>query len=100
GALASADDGTCVAHAAAGGSGLAGDEADDRLFHVSFTPMRRGFFCIASDFADEDDGVRVGIIVEEAHGVEERSADDRVAADTDAGGLTDAEVWKLIGGCL
>jgi hypothetical protein len=36
-----------------------------------------------------------GIRVEQFDGVEKRGADDRIAADADAGGLADAELRKL-----
>jgi len=42
---------------------------------------------VAADFADHNDGVRVRIFAEEPDGVEERRADEGIAADADAGGL-------------
>src|SRR5580765_9088533 len=63
-ALAAADDGASVAHAAPRRRGLAGDEADDRFFHVGLDPLRGGFFRVAANFADQDDCVRVGVVVE------------------------------------
>ena len=98
GALASADDGAGVAHAAAGRRGLAGDETDHRFFYVGFNPLGGGFFGVAANFADQDDGVRVGIVVEKAHRVEKRCADDGIAADADTGGLADAKTGELIHG--
>ena len=89
------DDGSGVAHAAAGGRGLAGDETDHRLLHVLLDIGGGSLFGVAADFADHDDGVRVGIFVEERDGVGEGGADDGVAADADAGGLADAEVGQL-----
>jgi len=71
---------------------LAGDEADDGLLHVGLDPLRGALFGVAADFADHNDGVRVRIVVEKLNGVEERSADDGIAADADAGGLADAEL--------
>src|ERR1700676_1226811 len=100
GALAAADDGTGVAHAAARRSGLAGDEADYRLLHVGLDEFGGALFSVAADFADENDGVGVGVVVEHADGVEERRADDRVATDADASGLADAEARQLIDGFI
>src|SRR5262249_35719397 len=96
GALAAADDGAGMAHAAAWWRGLPRDEPDDWLFHAGLDEFGGAFFGIAADFADHDDGARVGIVVEKFDGVEKRSADDGVAADADASGLTDAEAGELI----
>src|SRR5712692_3360595 len=98
GALAAADDGAGVAHAASRRSGLAGDEADDGLLHVDLDPLRGALFGVAADFADQNDGVRVRIIVEKLDGIEERCADDGIAADADAGGLADGELRQLMDG--
>src|SRR6266478_2553921 len=99
GALAAADDRAGVAHAAAGGRGLASDEADNGLLlYVDLDPFRGALFGVATDFADHNDGVRVRIIVEEPDGVEERRADDGITADADAGGLADAELRQLVDG--
>jgi len=38
----------------------AGDEADDRLFHVRFDKRRRGLFSRAADLADHHDGLGSG----------------------------------------
>src|SRR6267142_2368201 len=98
GALAAADDRAGVAHAASRRSGLAGDEADDGLLYVGLDPLRGSLFGVAADFADHNDGVRVRIVVEKLDGVEERRADDGIAADADAGGLADAEFGQLVYG--
>src|SRR5712664_116282 len=98
GALAAADDGAGVAHAASRRSGLAGDEADDGLLHVGLDPFRGALFGVAADFANQDDGVRVRIVVEKLDGVEERRTDDGIAADANAGGLADAELRQLMNG--
>src|SRR5712664_3582262 len=74
GALAAADDRAGVAHAASRGSGF------------------------AADFANQNDGMRFRIGVEELNGVEERGADDGIAADADASGLADAELRQLMDG--
>src|SRR6266852_741188 len=100
GALASADDGAGVAHAAARRSGLPGDETDDRFFYVDLDPFGGAFFGVATDFADQNDGVSVGIFVEHFDGIEKRRADDGIAADADASGLADAEFGELVHGFI
>jgi len=41
--------------------------------------------------------VGVRIVVEKLDGVDKRRADDRIAADADAGGLADAELLSIDG---
>ena len=60
-----------MTHAPAGRCSLPGDEADHRLAHMAANEFRGLLLGIASDLADHDDGVRIGIIVEESHGIEE-----------------------------
>src|SRR5471030_438617 len=94
-ALAAGDDGAGVAHALARGCGDAGDEADHGLSHVVFHPQRCGLFIRAADLAHHDHGVGFGIVVEQFQHVDVLHAVHRVAADTDAGGLTHAEFHQL-----
>src|SRR6185437_11701084 len=68
---------------------------DHRLLHVLANVGRSRFFRIAADLADHDDRMRVGVGIEKLNGVEECGANDRVAADADAGGLSDAEFRQL-----
>src|SRR6266850_1394661 len=96
GALAAANDCAGMAHAAAGGRGLACNKADDGLLHVDLDPLRGALFGVATDFANQNDGVRVGIGAEKLDGVEECRADDGIAADADARGLADAELRQLV----
>src|SRR5215471_6677661 len=96
GALAPGNDRACMAHAASGRSGLAGDEADDRLLHVGFDPVGSGLLRIAANFANQNHSMRVGIFVEEFDRIEERSTDNGIAADSDAGGLANAKPRELI----
>ena len=79
---------------------LSGDEADDRLLHVRLDVLGRGLFRIAADFADHDDRFRVRIFVEELDRIDEGGADDRIAADADAGRLADAELRQLTDGLI
>jgi len=53
---------------------------------------------LPADFADQNDGVGVRIIVEKLDGIEKRSADYGIAADADAGGLADSELRQLMDG--
>src|SRR5438270_1238351 len=88
---AAADDGAGVTHTPSGRRGLSRNEADDGLAHASANEFRRLLLGIPTNFANHDNGMRVRIVVEEANGIEERSADDGIAADTDAGRLADAQ---------
>src|SRR5215813_5965967 len=85
-----------MTHTAAWRGRLSRDETDDRLLHVGFDVGRRGFFRVAADFTDHDDGMRLGIVVEQLDGIEERCADNRIAADADTRGLANAEARELI----
>src|SRR3989442_1086627 len=95
GALAAGDDGPRVAHAPAGGGGLAGDEAHHRLPHALLHEGGGLLLGVAPDLADHDDGGGPGVVVEQAQGIRVVAADDRIAADADAGGLADAEGREL-----
>ena len=90
-----ADDRARVAHAASRRRGLPGNQTHDGLFHVRFDVLGSLFLRVAADFADHHDGVRFGIFVEQADRIEERRADNRIAADADAGGLADAELASV-----
>src|ERR1700719_3494966 len=96
GALPAGDDGSGVAHTAARGRGLSGDEADHLFFHIGFDPGGGSFFSVAADFADQNYSAGFGIVVEKFYGVQERSAGDGVATDADAGGLADTEARELV----
>ena len=48
------------------------DESDHRLLHMLFDVRRGGLFGIAADLADHDDGVRIGILIEEPDRIDER----------------------------
>src|SRR5882724_7536559 len=100
GALPAADNGAGVAHPATRRRGLSGNEADDGLLHIGLNPFGGALFRVAADFADQNDGVGVRIIVEKLDGIEKRSADDGIAADADAGGLADAELRQLMDGLI
>src|SRR6478735_5804758 len=86
GARRAGHDGAGVAHGLALGSGEPGDVADDRLGDVVLDVGRRTLLGVATDLADHDDRVGVGVVLERLEAVDVRGADDRVAADADAGG--------------
>src|SRR6266478_2439972 len=72
------------------------DEANHRLLDFRFDECSRSFLCIAADFADKDYRVRFAILVEHFDGIQEGSANNRVASDANAGGLPDAQASELV----
>ena len=50
----------------------------------------------AADLTDQDDAFGVGIVLEQAQRVDESGADDRIAADADAGRLPEPELRQLV----
>jgi hypothetical protein len=82
-----------VAHRLALGSREARDVADDRLGHVVLDVGRGPLLGVAADLADHDDRLGLGVLLEGLEAVDVGGADDRVAADADAGG--EAEVPQL-----
>ena len=87
------DDRPGVAHPLALRRRPAGDERDLRhVAEVLGGPGRGLLLGRAADLADQDDRVGVGVRGEQLEDVEERRADDRVAADPDARRLADARV--------
>src|SRR5882762_2501174 len=93
-ALPAADDGSSVAHPATRRRGLSGNEADDGLLHIGLNPFGGALFRVAADFADQNDGVRVRILVEKLDGVEKRSADDGISADAELRQLMDGLIGE------
>jgi len=94
--LSAADDRASVTHAASGRRGLPRDKSDHRFLHVRLDIRGRGFFGIAADFADQDDRRSLRIVVKHLDSVQERSADNGIAADANAGGLPDSQARKLV----
>src|SRR5215213_8944816 len=92
---AARDEGAGVAHALAGRSGDAGDEADHRLGHVRLAPARRVGLVGAADLADHDHRVGARIVVEELHHVDVLEPVDRIAADADRARLAEADLREL-----
>jgi len=90
--LTAGDDGSGVAHAAARRRGEAGDEADDRLLDTGLLEELGGFFLgSAPDLADHDNGLGLRVAQEEVEAIDEVGTVDRIATDTDAGGLSQAD---------
>ena len=96
GTRAAADNRARVAHAASRRRCLPGDQSDDRLFHMVLDVGGGLLFRVAADFADHHDGMRFGIFIEELDRIEMSRANDWIAADADARGLSDAELRQLM----
>ncbi len=88
-ALASGDDRAGVAHAPPRRRGLSGDESDDRLLDMCLDIGGSSFLRCASDFANQDDGLRLGVLIEQFEGVDVVGADNGIAADADRSRLAD-----------
>src|SRR6185295_13408741 len=95
GALAAADDGAGVAHAASRRGCRARDESRDGLLAVFLDPLSGFFFRAATDLTNHDDALRLRVVVEELDYVEMRRAIDRVATDADAGALANVTTGEL-----
>src|SRR3954452_3428528 len=90
-ALAARDDRPGVAHAPPRRGGAAGDEARDRLRRAGrLEERRRVLLGRAADLADHDDALGPRIAQEHLEGVDELHPLHRIAADPDAGRLSQA----------
>jgi hypothetical protein len=89
GAFSAGDNRAGVTHPSPRRRGLSRDEADDRLFERRLDKGGGVLFRIAADLADENDRFRFLVRGKEAQRVNERRADQRIAADADAGGLAE-----------
>lgn len=85
----SADDCASVTHTLARRCRSARNEADNRLLHVLLDPLTSHFFVRATDFANEDDGFGLGVVVEHLHDLNKSCSGKRVSTDSDAGGLSE-----------
>ena len=98
---AARDDRAGVAHPLALGRRPAGDERDLRdVGEVLGRPGRGLLLGRAADLADQHDRLGLGVRGEQLEDVEERRADDRVAADADAGRLAEAGVGHRLDGLV
>src|ERR1700685_3156037 len=76
--------------------GLTGDKRDHRFLKVLLYIFGGLFFCGAADLANHDHRARLGLFVEQLQRIETGAADDRLASDSDAARLPDAELRQLI----
>lgn len=100
GVFFASNDGSCVAHAAAGRCGGSGDESGDGFLAVVFCPAGGLGFGVATDFTDHDDGFGFVVVVEHFEDVEVVGAVDGVSTDADAGALTVAHLRELEDGLV
>mmetsp|Transcript_44063 Transcript_44063/g.58469 ORF Transcript_44063/g.58469 Transcript_44063/m.58469 type:complete len:225 (+) Transcript_44063:274-948(+) len=100
--LASGNDGTGVAHAAAGGRSLAGDEADDGQVAVvvGAEPLSGLLLGLAADLTNHDDTFSLGIVDELGEHVNEVGAVEGVATDADNSRLAETLRGRLVDGLV
>src|SRR5262249_918019 len=72
------------------------DEGNHRLLEIRFDPRGGVLFGRPADFPDHDDGVGVWILREQFQRIDVRGSDERIATDTDAGGLSETEASQLV----
>lgn len=93
-----------MAHAAAGGRGDAGDEADDGLAAVDGVGLLEELGGVllggTANLANHDDAVRLLILEEDLEAVDEVGAAEGVAADADDEGLAEAGLGGLVDGLV
>ncbi len=96
GAGGAGDDRAGVAHRLAGRRREAGDVGEDRLRHVLGDELGRLLLLVAADLADHHDQLRLRVVLELREHVDERGADDGVAADADDRRVAEAELRQLV----
>src|SRR5256714_15618681 len=79
-----------------GGRREAGDVREPRLRHVLADERRGLLLLVAADLADHHDQLRLGVLLELRQHVDERRADDGVAADADDRRVAEAELRQLV----
>lgn len=93
-----------MAHSAAGGSGDAGDEADDGLAAVDGVGLLEELGGVllggATNLANHDDAVRLLVLDEDLEAVDEVGAAEGVTADADDEGLAEAGLGGLVDGLV
>src|SRR5437764_12835466 len=99
-AFAAGNDCAGVPHSAAWRRGLAGDEADDRLLELPADEARRLLLRRPADLADHDHGFGVLVGCEQPEGIDERGANERIAANPNARRLAEAEASELMDGFI
>ena len=85
-----------MAHRLAGRGGEAGDVRDDGLRHLRPDVARGLLLLVAADLADHDDHVGLVVGLELGEDVDERRADDRIAADPDDRRVAQAHLGELV----
>ena len=100
--LATADDGTGVTHAAAGGRADTGDEADGGLVEpvVGLEELGGLLLGAATDLTDHDDTVGLLILEEDLQAVDEVGTGEGVTTDADDQRLTKAGLGGLVDGLV
>lgn len=96
--LTTADDGTGVTHAAAGGSGDTGDEGNSGLVVdvVGLEELGGVLLGGTTNLTDHDDTVGLGVLKEDLQAVDEVGAGEGVTTDTDNERLTEAGLGGLV----
>src|SRR5579863_4268739 len=95
GSLAARNDRTGVAHALALRRRYAGDVADNRLSHMRSHVFGGFFLGGAPDLTDYDHRLGLRVLIEQLQGIDKAGTDNRVAADADAGALSEARIRCL-----
>jgi len=100
--LTTADNGTGVTHAAAGGSGDTGDEGDGGLVVDVVGLEELGGILLGgtTNLANHDDTVGLGVLEEDLETVDEAGAGEGVTTDTDDKGLAKAGLGGLVDGLV
>ena len=98
--LSTADDRTGVSHSSSGRSGSASDESDNRLVVLVVLLDVLGGVLLhrASDLADQDDTLGLGVREEDLDDVDVLGSGEGVTTDTDGEGLTETGEGGLAGG--
>src|SRR5215472_12691818 len=83
-------------HAATFGGSLPGDECDYGFLKVLLYILRGLLLGGSTDFADHDNRAGLGILVEQFQRIDVAGSDDRIATNSDAGRLTQAQLSQLV----
>src|SRR5690554_8084271 len=100
GALATGDDGACVAHTLARRCSNTGNVGNHRLGYVLLDERSRFFLGSTTDFTDHDDGFGFRIFLQQLQNINEVGARNRITTDTDTGRLAKTVVSRLLDGFI
>src|SRR5512146_3489408 len=89
-----------MAHPAARRRCNPSDKADDRLLDVLLNEFCGLLFCIATDLADHDDCLCLGVLFKQQQHIDETGPIDWIAADAHAGCFAQSEGRKLMHGLV